>query len=59
MLVQSPGYLVSYRTGHLPRVLHRIREHGRNATVLHLRSRRAARGLLTDTRHRRGLGGGR
>ena len=50
-------YVMTYRRRHLPKVLHRISEHGRDATVLHLRSRRAVRRFLIETRRRRDVGG--
>lgn len=55
--VQFLRYVLRYRRQHLPRVLHCISEYGRDATVLHLRSRRAARKFLTDTGVRCVLGG--
>ncbi|MEU4215877.1 topology modulation protein [Actinoplanes sp. NPDC026623] len=49
-------YVMTYRARHLPRVVRCISEHGRDATVLHLRSRRAVRRFVTETRRQRDIG---
>ncbi len=49
----TPGflrYVLTFRTTHLPDVLRTIREHGPNATVVHLRSRRAVTRLRTTVK---------
>lgn len=43
-------YAMTYRARHLPKVMHRISKHRKDTTVVHLRSRRAARRYLADTR---------
>ncbi|MET8149046.1 topology modulation protein [Actinoplanes sp. NPDC049668] len=43
-------YVLTYRARHLPRVMQRISKHRADTTVVHLRSRRAARRYLADVR---------